>query len=659
MKKRAAGLLTMMLLSGAAVPSLSAEATTSVQVKEAGKVFEAAKDVALDKVWTVSFNKAVAADAVLEDFVSVTDQNGVKQDVEITLSEDKKSIKVAPTTKYDQDTTYTLVIQSGLPAKGGKTLKTKVEKSFTTLKLVKFLSYEKSYEVENTTDAVQTVKWDTEAEAVVTADGVLKDYKRKVKSLKLQAGEKAIISFEKDPSVPTGLAAKETDQQAYTVVQLEREGSINLTHSNEKNIHFALVNQGKPKMRVSRAQYRKDVGDAYSIGQFEYDTSEYFTNDTDTVLTNDGQAAVKVYIPKVGSTVAASDEAALTTYALKPGISFNVQSAIQGDNTKAMPFFVYHSAGKGNYNLTTYKADGRFLNMSEKKATSTTYSSSTQSVSANSEAIVESEATNTEDMQLLVPTRTAKVKETDEKAVIRKTLAPNDTVAVTAQDNKAVGFEPIVNVHIKGEKGQLFDAVTYNESGRMLEFFHRLIPYTNDPIDLDSYSQDKVVIQNKSDKDFEIYVPGREGYGNIDTTYVQKNHNAKFVKDEYKYEAFNKYELNPGEQVQVTSEEIGAALGTEFYVEDPTLTGSFTSLVYTGGQIYEANDYVFNEKAVNNTYWQKDMIKTFTWSTKGFMANGAATVITNTGDTVLTVCGPENVKYEKIEPPKDEDKEEQ
>lgn len=65
------------------------------------------------------------------------------------------------------------------------------------------------------------------------------------------------------------------------------------------------------------------------------------------------------------------------------------------------------------------------------------------------------------------------------------------------------------------------------------------------------------------------------------------------------------------------------------------------------------------KKSVNSPYWQKDMIKTFTWSTKSFMANGAATVITNTGDTVLTVCGPENVKYEKIEPPKDEEKEEQ
>jgi len=612
----------------------------------------------LDSIFQ-SINQSVAADAVLEDYVFVTNQNGVKQDVAITLSEDKKSIKVAPTKKYDPDTTYTLVIQSGLPAKGGKTLKTKVEKTFTMLKLVDFLSFEKNYEVENTTTSEQTVKWDTEASAIVTADGVLSNSARRVKSLKLKAGEKAIISFEKDPSIPTGLAAKETDQQAYTVVQLEREGSINFAHDNEKGIYFSLVNQGKSKMRVSRAQYRKEVGDAYSINQFEYDTSEYFTNDTDMVLTNDGQDAVKVYIPKVGSTVVASDEAALTTYALKPGMSFNVQSAIQSDNAKAMPFFVYDSAGKGNFNLTKYKTDGRFLSMGEKTATSTTYISSTQYVSANSEAIVESEATSIEDMQLLVPTRTAKVTETDEKALIRKTLAPNDTVAVTAQDNNAVGFEPIVNVHIKGEKGQLFDAVTYNENGRMLEFFHRLIPYTNDPINLDSYSQGKVVIQNKSDKDFEIYVPGREGYGNIDTTYEQKNHNAKFVKDAYKYEAFNKYELNPGEQVQVVSEEIGATLGTEFYVEDPTLTGKFTSIVYTGGQIYEANEYVFSEKSVNSPYWQKDMIKTFTWSTKSFMANGAATVITNTGDTVLTVCGPENMKYEKIEPPKDEDKEEQ
>jgi len=59
MKKRAAGLLTMMLLSGASVPGLSAEASTTVQVKEAGKVFAAATDVPLDKIWTVSFNQSI------------------------------------------------------------------------------------------------------------------------------------------------------------------------------------------------------------------------------------------------------------------------------------------------------------------------------------------------------------------------------------------------------------------------------------------------------------------------------------------------------------------------------------------------------------------------------------------------------------------------
>ena len=93
------------------------------------KTWESKYDIALDKTWTVEFNKILDAATVKGSNIYVTDQNN--QVVSTSLyQQNNKKVRVIPTKNYQSEHTYILWIK-GLKAEGGSLLGENVKMEFT------------------------------------------------------------------------------------------------------------------------------------------------------------------------------------------------------------------------------------------------------------------------------------------------------------------------------------------------------------------------------------------------------------------------------------------------------------------------------------------------------------------------------------------------
>ncbi|WPC40187.1 Ig-like domain-containing protein [Clostridium sp. JS66] len=94
------------------------------------KEFENHENVAKNKLWTIKFN-SVLDTQLLEKNINITDAKGNIVETTISISSDKKSVKLIPKKEYITGETYTLHINEGIKSVEGKSLKENATKEFT------------------------------------------------------------------------------------------------------------------------------------------------------------------------------------------------------------------------------------------------------------------------------------------------------------------------------------------------------------------------------------------------------------------------------------------------------------------------------------------------------------------------------------------------
>lgn len=106
----------------------------------AGKAFAAVQyqilnerqNVTCDKVWNIKLNMDVDSASINGSDIKVVDEEGNPVSLNISYVSDSETIIVAPTDKYEQGKTYTLIIQD-LRSRNGIPLKLPVKMRFTTI----------------------------------------------------------------------------------------------------------------------------------------------------------------------------------------------------------------------------------------------------------------------------------------------------------------------------------------------------------------------------------------------------------------------------------------------------------------------------------------------------------------------------------------------
>ena len=95
-------------------------------------VWNPMNNVAADKTFTVSFNKAMMKDTVNKETMKVFNEDGKQTEVTITPSEDGKSVTVTPDNGWNAQSTYQLWVLDGVTDQSGKPLKDPIKFEFTT-----------------------------------------------------------------------------------------------------------------------------------------------------------------------------------------------------------------------------------------------------------------------------------------------------------------------------------------------------------------------------------------------------------------------------------------------------------------------------------------------------------------------------------------------
>lgn len=89
-------------------------------------------NVPCDKTWTVTFNEVVNVDTIVKENIFIKDSKGSEISIKLELSEDKKSVKLIPSTKYSVGEKYTIYVKSLIIDNlGHKILKNDLEMDFT------------------------------------------------------------------------------------------------------------------------------------------------------------------------------------------------------------------------------------------------------------------------------------------------------------------------------------------------------------------------------------------------------------------------------------------------------------------------------------------------------------------------------------------------
>ena len=89
-------------------------------------------NVPCDKTWTVIFNEVVNADTIVKDNIFIKDSKGGDISIKLEISEDKKSVKLIPNTKYLVGEKYTIYVKNLITNRvGNKILKNDLEMDFT------------------------------------------------------------------------------------------------------------------------------------------------------------------------------------------------------------------------------------------------------------------------------------------------------------------------------------------------------------------------------------------------------------------------------------------------------------------------------------------------------------------------------------------------
>lgn len=89
-------------------------------------------NVPCDKTWTVTFNEVVNVDTIVKENIFIKDSKGSEISIKLEISEDKKSVKLIPSTKYSVGEKYTIYVKSLIADNlGHKILKNDLEMDFT------------------------------------------------------------------------------------------------------------------------------------------------------------------------------------------------------------------------------------------------------------------------------------------------------------------------------------------------------------------------------------------------------------------------------------------------------------------------------------------------------------------------------------------------
>ncbi|GAB6148901.1 Ig-like domain-containing domain [Clostridium novyi] len=93
--------------------------------------------VADNKEWTIKFNMKLDKDTINNNNIIVVTKDGERQDIDIKLNDDGKSIKIKPKKNYKDERDYYIVVKNDVKSISGKNLNKPVYGKFTVIKVPK------------------------------------------------------------------------------------------------------------------------------------------------------------------------------------------------------------------------------------------------------------------------------------------------------------------------------------------------------------------------------------------------------------------------------------------------------------------------------------------------------------------------------------------
>ena len=140
--------------SNVAVNGTNTLAATSTTSDSSIKFFQQKYDVAVDKTWTIKFNKQLDSNTFKADSIQVLDSNGQAASAKVVLNSDNTSVSVLPPdSKYENGQTYCIVIKKSLLSKDDVQLSKEVRMNFTIVKSSSTSSGDSGSTTNTTTDS--------------------------------------------------------------------------------------------------------------------------------------------------------------------------------------------------------------------------------------------------------------------------------------------------------------------------------------------------------------------------------------------------------------------------------------------------------------------------------------------------------------------------
>lgn len=303
-----------------------------------------------------------------------------------------------------------------------------------------------------------------------------------VKEVVLDEGELAIISYKKNASKPTiiygSATVKETEQEAYKIVNLEQHGTVEIANNhNQNSIDFYLDDSTK-NATYSYATYRQSNGSAMSLRMGNMTStfaSSMVLQKTDTVFTNTSNETLTLRVPNKSTTVKQVNEEVLASYKLSSQKNVAISSLTASLANENMPYLLTNQLNKGTYNYATYSQNNTRTSFGEQELEDKYVEGN---VVNNGKMIVENTGPST--IELLAPARVAHFEDTEEKALKYYTLNPSKSMSVTTAE-KSPAFS--TNYAAKAENGQRYNEVSYNAAGNLItqrEYIVNNASYGND-----------------------------------------------------------------------------------------------------------------------------------------------------------------------------------
>lgn len=428
------------------------------QTAKAVEEWPTAQGVAVDKDWTISFNKTIKNGISLADYIYVLDEQQQKVDVKLSRSDDNKQVIVkAPTKGYAPEKTYTLMILKGLPSQSGKVTKTTSQKQFTTTSNVMFTMYAKSYTIDNpsTTDVNVTVGKDAQV-VIYDAQGQVKEQQLSVPTsiILLRAGEQAIVSYTTLPKTKptaTGLVVKETTEPAFTVAKLAKGGSVQIDSTSNFYRQVQALDTTQ-KAEAAYANYytagAKQVVQAATYKAINASSAvnvAYLYGKGQMIVSNEKDTPFTLYVPAKGTTMVKTNEQALTTYTLAAGENAVVTSTEPLVNNGTANHF--EMTGSGRYHKAAYSTD--VTTLADYRQDQTINGTNTENVYEDGETVIQNVGNTS--LKLYGAAKFTTIQSTKEAALTYYTLLPLQTVKVTAQDGSAMRDVSIYDTTATGQ----------------------------------------------------------------------------------------------------------------------------------------------------------------------------------------------------------------